>query len=92
MACSVPICYLLHRTAPDGTAGLLMEPDLPSALADAARGQGDGSWHAECVTIGRETVLQGEALQAAIVDMMERSSPRVVQERAHAWRGPDGTL
>jgi hypothetical protein len=84
MACSVPICYLLHRTASDGTAGLLMEPDLPSALADAALGQQDGSWRAESITIGRETVLQGGALQAAIAQAMERLSPGGVQDRAEA--------
>jgi len=82
MACSVPICYLLHRTAPDGSMGLLMEPDLPSALADAARGQQDGFWHADSITIGRETVLQGGPLQAAIVELMERWSRCVVQDRA----------
>jgi hypothetical protein len=66
MACSVPICYLLHRIARDGTEGLLMEPDLPSALTDAARGEQDGSWRAESITIGRDIVLRGEALREAI--------------------------
>lgn len=76
MACSVPICYLLHRTAPDGSAGMLMEPDVASALADAASGQQDGSWHAESITIGRETVLEGEALQAAIAELNSRHEGR----------------
>jgi hypothetical protein len=73
MACSVPICYLLHRTARDGTPGLLMEPDLATALADAASGQQDGSWHAESITIGRETILEGEALQAEIAALRYRA-------------------
>jgi hypothetical protein len=68
MACSVPIYYLLHRIARDGSPGMLMEPDMASALADAARGEQDGSWRAESITLGRETVLQGEALRAAIAE------------------------
>ena len=35
MACSEPICYLLHWEAADGAESLLMEPDLASALTDA---------------------------------------------------------
>jgi len=66
MACSVPICYLLHRVAADGSPGMLMEPDLASALADAARGERDGAWRAESITLGRDTVLDGAALRAAI--------------------------
>jgi hypothetical protein len=68
MACSVPIYYLLHRVAADGSAGMLMEPDLATALADAARGEQDGSWHAESITLGRETVLEGAALRTAIAE------------------------
>lgn len=68
MACSVPIYYLLHRVARDGSTGMLMEPDLRSALADAASGERDGSWRAESITFGRETVLEGEALRVAIAE------------------------
>jgi hypothetical protein len=49
MACSEPIYYLLHREAPDGSEGLLMEPDLASALADAA----DPAWRPVRITFGR---------------------------------------
>jgi hypothetical protein len=64
MSCAVPICYLLHRVRPDGTPGLLMAPDLRTAIADAAAGDG---WIADRITFGRETVLEGEALRAAIL-------------------------
>jgi hypothetical protein len=69
MACSVPIYYLLHHVAADGSAGMLMEPDLASALADAARAERDGSWRAESITLGRDTVLTGAALRAAIAEV-----------------------
>ncbi len=63
MACSVPICYLLHRESADGRENLLMEPDLASALADAVS---DPAWRAVRITFGRQTVLEGAALDAAI--------------------------
>ncbi len=65
MACSEPIYYLLHREAADGSEGLLMEPDLASALADAAA---DPDWRAVRITFGRQTVLEGIELEAAIAD------------------------
>ena len=65
MACSVPIYYLLHRQADDGSEGLLMEPDLASALADAAS---DPAWRAIRITFGRQTVLEGEELRTAIAE------------------------
>jgi hypothetical protein len=68
MACSVPIYYLLHRRSAAGETGFLMEPDLPTALADAAQGEAEG-WTALSITLGRETVLEGEALRAAIAAM-----------------------
>jgi hypothetical protein len=63
MACSVPICFLLHRESADGAENLLMEPDLPSALDDAAS---DPAWIAIRITFGRQIVLEGDALIAAI--------------------------
>jgi hypothetical protein len=63
MACSGPICYLLHREAADGSESLLMEPDLPAALADAAS---DPAWRAVRITFGRQVVLEGPELAAAI--------------------------
>jgi len=63
MACSVPICYLLHRESADGAENLLMEPDLASALSDAAA---DPAWRAVRITFGRQTVLEGEDLATAI--------------------------
>ena len=65
MACSVPICYLLHREAADGSESLLMEPDLASALADAVS---DPAWRAVRITFGRQIVLEGEDLATAIVE------------------------
>ena len=65
MACSVPIYYLLHRVAEDGSEGLLMEPDLASALLDAGS---DPAWRAVQITIGRQVVLGGAALDAAIAE------------------------
>jgi hypothetical protein len=63
MACSEPIYYLLHREAADGRESLLMEPDLASALADAAS---DPAWRAVRITFGRRTVLEGGELESAI--------------------------
>jgi hypothetical protein len=65
MACFEPICFLLHREAADGSEGLLMEPDLASALADAAS---DPAWRAIRITFGRQTVLEGNELAAAIAE------------------------
>lgn len=64
MACSVPIYYLLHRESPDGAEGLLMEPDIASALADAI----DPAWRPLRITFGRQTVLEGAELAAAIAE------------------------
>ncbi|MBN8875104.1 MAG: hypothetical protein J0H67_19885 [Rhodospirillales bacterium] len=63
MSCFAPVGYLLHRIRVDGTEGLLMAPDLPTAIADAAAGDG---WVAQRITRGREVVLEGEALRHAI--------------------------
>ena len=65
MACSEPIYYLLHREAADGSEGLLMEPDLASALADAAA---DPAWRAVRITFGRQIVLEGVELETAIAE------------------------
>jgi hypothetical protein len=63
MACSVPIYYLLHRESADGSENMLMEPDLASALVDAVS---DPAWRAVRITFGRQIVLEGEELDAAI--------------------------
>jgi hypothetical protein len=65
MACSVPIYYLLHREAADGSEDLLMEPDLSAALADAAS---DPAWRAVRITFGRQIVLEGAELETAIAE------------------------
>jgi hypothetical protein len=65
MACSAPICYLLHREAADGSESLLMEPDLPTALDDAAA---DPAWRAVRITFGRQIVLEGKDLETAIAE------------------------
>lgn len=66
MTCSMPIFHLLHVVYADGSAGLRMEPDLDAALADAAEAERTGAWRAERLTLGREIVLEGEALRAGI--------------------------
>jgi hypothetical protein len=63
VTCSIPICHLLHIVYADGSAGLRMEPDLPAALAEAAEAERAGLWRAEQVTLGRDIVLEGDALQ-----------------------------
>lgn len=65
MACSAPICYLLHRESADGAESLLMEPDLAAALADAAA---DPAWRAVRITFGRQVVLEGAELAAALAE------------------------
>lgn len=65
MACSVPIYYLLHRETADGSEGLLMEPDLATAIADAAS---DPAWRPVRITFGRQIVLEGAELAAAIAE------------------------
>ena len=64
MACSVPICFLIDRTMADGSEGLLMAPDLSTALADAAHA--NGTWTAKRITLGKDIILEGEALALAI--------------------------
>ncbi len=66
MACSIPICVLIERTMPDGSETLLMAPDLPTALADAAQALSDGTWSARRIVLGRESALEGDALARAI--------------------------
>jgi hypothetical protein len=66
MVCSIPICFLIHRTMADGSEGLLMAPDMKTALADIA--QAIGAWEAQRITLGRETILEGEALRQAVVE------------------------
>ncbi|HBK04723.1 MAG TPA: hypothetical protein DDZ81_02540 [Acetobacteraceae bacterium] len=52
----------------DGSEGLLMAPDLATALADIA-GAG-GVWTAERITLGPETVLEGAALATAVSESL----------------------
>ncbi len=64
MTCSVPLCLLIQRRMADGSAGWLMAPDLPTALSDII--QARGTWTAERITLGTETVLEGEDLAQAV--------------------------
>lgn len=66
MACSVPIYFLLHRLMPDGSESFLMEPDVPTALADSAKAEAEGAWQAQQITQGRHTILEGQELRDAI--------------------------
>lgn len=81
MACSVPIYYLLHRESPDGVEGLLMEPGLASALADAT----DPAWRPLRITFGRQTVLEGAELAAAIAERCDD----IADGREHTAEGRD---
>ena len=65
MACSAPMYYLLELVSGDGTGSLLMEPDLASALTDAIA---DPARRAVRITLGRQTLLEGEALAAALAE------------------------
>jgi hypothetical protein len=63
-----PICFLLRRIMQHGGAGLLMASDLPTALADVAQAEQDGTWRATPITLRRAIVLQGETLRTAIAE------------------------
>ncbi len=73
MACFAPIYFLIHRTMADGSEGLLMEPDVPTALADAAVAERRGAWKVDRITQGRDVILEGDELRAALarIDMRE---------------------
>jgi hypothetical protein len=64
----MPIYYLLHTESADGRRGMLMEPDLAAALAEAAQAEAAGLWRAIEITKGRETILAGPALRAAVAE------------------------
>lgn len=66
MACFVPICVMIERTMADGAETFLLASDLATALADAARALEAGEWTARRISMGRDTVLEGEALTRAI--------------------------
>ena len=68
MPCFEPVGYLLERRMPDGTEGILMMPDLATALADAARAAGEGEWTVLRISQGRGFVLEGEALVLALAE------------------------
>lgn len=68
MSCSMPIYHLLHTETADGRRGMLMQPDLAAALAEAAQAEAAGLWRAIEITRGRETVLVGPALRAAVAE------------------------
>ncbi|MGE4046634.1 MAG: hypothetical protein AB7F35_17375 [Acetobacteraceae bacterium] len=74
MACFAPIYYLIHRTMPDGSEGLLMAADVSTAVADAAVAAASGAWTAEKITQGRDVVLEGEALREAIARVGRREA------------------
>ena len=64
MTCSIPLCLLIQRRMEDGSQGWLMAPDLATALSDII--QAGNTWTAERITLGNETVLEGEELAQAI--------------------------
>lgn len=72
MACFAPICFLVERTLADGSQGLLVQPDLGTALAEAAEAALSGAWRADRISQGRDFVLEGEALATAITEAAGR--------------------
>jgi hypothetical protein len=64
MTCSIPLCLLIQRRLADGSQGWLMAPDLSSALSDII--QAGDAWTAERITLGQETILEGEELAQAV--------------------------
>ena len=73
MACFAPINFMLERTFPDGSQGLLIAPDLRTALADSAEAAASGAWRADRISQGRDFVLEGEALAIAIAEVAARA-------------------
>jgi hypothetical protein len=73
MTCSIPLCLLIQRRMADGSTGWLMAPDLSTALSDIIRAR--SSWTAERITLGNETMLEGEDLAHAV---------RAAEQLAHA--------
>ncbi len=67
MACFVPIAVMIERSMPDGSEGLLLASDLASALAAAVQAQAAGEWTVRRIVLGRESILEGEALTQALV-------------------------
>jgi hypothetical protein len=72
VACSIPIYYLIHRTMADGSEGLLMAMELPSALHEIACAEESGAWWAQRITRGRDTVFEGESLRRAVTQAAPR--------------------
>ena len=72
MTCSRPICFLIHRSMADGSEGLLMAPDLTTALSDVA--SAGREWTALRITLGKETVLEGDALDQAVREHLAKST------------------
>ncbi|HVZ08311.1 hypothetical protein [Rhodopila sp.] len=68
MACFVPICVMIERTMPDGSKTFLLAPDLDTALADCVQAQVSGEWTVTRLVLGRESVLEGDALAQALKD------------------------
>ena len=68
MVCFVPIAVLIERRMPDGSDALLLAPDLPTALADAVQAEASGAWVAHRLVMGRDSVLEGDALRQALRD------------------------
>jgi hypothetical protein len=75
MACSIPTCVLIERIMPDGSETLLMATDLSSALTEAAQAHATGAWFANRVVMGRDAVLEGDALAEAISALAGSSGP-----------------
>jgi hypothetical protein len=64
MTCSIPLGLLIQRRMEDGSVGWLIAPDLPTALSDIIRAS--DSWTAERITLGNETVMEGDDLVQAV--------------------------
>jgi len=72
MACFAPSYYMLERTMADGSQGLLVQPDLATALSESAAAERAGEWVADRISQGKGFVLEGDALRTAIAEAAGR--------------------
>ncbi len=56
----------------DGSQGLLVQPDLATALHESAAAERAGAWVADRISQGKGFVLEGDALREAITEAARR--------------------
>jgi hypothetical protein len=63
---------MIERRMPDGSNAILLAPDPPLAIAEAAQAERDQAWIAQRISLGRDAALEGEALRRAIQEASDR--------------------